>query len=322
MLVDRAEPDASEHPLCHALSAVSFEKGSLASELVEVHPLSWLNERFPGWDSEMGWLGAAYAHWKVPDPRPLKAALEGLTPEERKGKLANPEGTPAPPPSKEADSIQRLLDLGKQNQSAIINAASKMSSASGKKKSSSSSSNESEESEEEEVQPKALFDTPANTLPDGKKRTRKKIATYEAGPADHKSKKKKKVQPVSQPATVSTQRPVRATRNATAGKCGVNTEAVGGDTRHHQALKKEKEENEALKFKVLNLQSQMRSFEVEKKSNSILNEVAQENRRLKNCIKSMYRTAKLLSRDKKETCEELDECLKENGCPNILSEIV
>ena len=39
---------------CGSLCALSFGKGSLASELVEVHPLSWLSEKFINWDEDMG----------------------------------------------------------------------------------------------------------------------------------------------------------------------------------------------------------------------------------------------------------------------------
>ena len=111
---------------CSTLCAYTFEKGPLASELLKVRPLSWLKEMYANWDGNLDWLDAAYKQFKVTDPRSLKAALEGLSAEERKAQLTNPEGTPAPPPSNESKAIQELLQQGQQNQNAILSMAGQL----------------------------------------------------------------------------------------------------------------------------------------------------------------------------------------------------
>lgn len=160
------------------LIPVAEAKGALTRELVSAAPLESLRDHFPAWDGELNLLlDSAYAKYKIPDPRALKAKLKGLSPSERLEHLPLPKGAVPPALPSELSAVDSLLGMGAAMHARTQAKLARQNLLRSTDKSSSS------DDEESPPKPKALFDTPIEQIG---KRKRARAPVFKAGPASSK----------------------------------------------------------------------------------------------------------------------------------------
>ena len=250
-------------------------------------------------------MDAAYDKFKVTDPRTLKAALEGLSPEERKAQLTNPEGTPAPPPSRESDAIQALLDQGRQNQNAIRNVAGQLHAqeepnARFGDSSDDDSSSESEGDGAKRVKPKKLF-TPAacNT-----ERSRQQPKQYVAEPSGTSNR----------PGRGSAGPPAKKSRRVKldpAPEAKQLGKAMSPGKRKLQtkldAAEKETKEN---KKRLASMSTELARLKSQDQADKRINDLEASNSKLMDCIYAIVETATLCAKDEDKVIASLKRCAR------------
>jgi hypothetical protein len=285
--------------------ALHGHKGAVTGDILSTQPLENLKGKYPTWDGKYNWLDAAYGKFKARDPRPLIAALHGLTPELRREKLPLPPGIGNATPAPESNGIAMLLGEAQALRRSTESLGQSLVDAD----LSSNDDGDNDSSSEDEpsaLKPKSLFEMIDVTS----KRPRASITRFEAEPA---SRAKKKIKGGKAGTTAEPEPPKRS--------CRVEEPIVSlGEIKLTKQLETASTERDRSKSHARSLEKQLsevtatvKALQAQKAQNDSVSDVLIENKTLKLLLFSVKEVAVSYFSDSVKMCEAITRIAKGFG---------